>query len=149
MSRITVCSEANLPACERFKGSKQRVVSSPPRFPDTLRSLPGVDVAGTIHTKATVFFVATVDAVAADQTIQARANRFGRGNGFNEYPNLNHVTRFPVVTRVIEARGDDDSGGVLVEEKSVQREPPRVSIKATRAIRRMKPKAQSGPWKRG
>jgi hypothetical protein len=31
----------------------------------------------------------------------------------------------------------------------IQREPPRVSIKATRAIKRRKPKAQSGPWKRG
>ena len=36
-----------------------------------------------------------------------------------------------------------------MKEKAVQREPPRLSIKATRAIRRMKPRAQSGPWKRG
>jgi len=36
-----------------------------------------------------------------------------------------------------------------VEDVAVQREPPRLSMMATRAIRRRKPKAQSGPWKRG
>jgi hypothetical protein len=36
-----------------------------------------------------------------------------------------------------------------VATKESQRTPPRLSIKATMAIRRRKPKAQSGPWKRG
>jgi hypothetical protein len=36
-----------------------------------------------------------------------------------------------------------------MKDKSVQREPPRLSIKATMAMRRRKPRAHSGPWKRG
>jgi hypothetical protein len=38
---------------------------------------------------------------------------------------------------------------VTVAAKESQRAPPRVSMRATMAIRRRKPRAQSGPWKRG
>jgi hypothetical protein len=50
---------------------------------------------------------------------------------------------------VIEARGDDHTGVVFMENEAVHRVPPRLSMRATIAIRRMNPRAASGPWKRG
>jgi len=82
--------------------------------------LASVDVTTPIPTVT----VAPVNAVAADKPIKARADRFGGGNGFNQDPNLDHVARFPIVRGVIEAGGDDNAQGVLMEDETVQREPP-------------------------
>ena len=63
---------------------------------------------------------------------------------------MNHIAGFPVVGGVSKARCNDDPLRVFMKDKSVAHsKPPRLSIKATRAIRRMKPRAHSGPWKRG
>jgi hypothetical protein len=111
--------------------------------------LARVDVASPFHTEATVNLVATVHAIATDKPIQARSNRFCGGNRFNEYPNLNHVTRFPVVGRGGETSGDDDAVLVFMKDESVQSKPPIHSQNAGMAISKANPSKQSGPWTRG
>jgi hypothetical protein len=111
--------------------------------------LTGIDVACPFHPETTVFFVPAMHAIAANKPVKARSNRFGGTTGFNEYPYLDHVSSFSVVRWGLKAGGDDHAVMIFVEYESVQKEPPRVSIKATMAIRRRKPKAASGPWKRG
>jgi len=120
MSRITVCAESDFPSGESFKGTQGRVSARLPSPPDAQGGLANIDVAGTIGPVT----VATVDTVTANQTIKARADCFGRGNRFNEYPHLDHIAGFPVVGGVIEAGGDDDPQGVLVEDETIHREPP-------------------------
>jgi len=62
---VAVGSEANFPTGENVHELKGRVSSRFPSFPNTKRSLPFVDVAGSLNAEATVFFVATVSAIAA------------------------------------------------------------------------------------
>jgi hypothetical protein len=50
---------------------------------------------------------------------------------------------------VIEAGGDDHAVVIFVEDKSVQSKPPIHSQNAGMAIKAAKPRAASGPWKRG
>jgi hypothetical protein len=73
---------------------------------------------------------------------------------FHKGPNISAATECAASGTA----GEDLSGGgdafganraKAVATVESQREPPRLSIKATRAIRRMKPRAHSGPWKRG
>jgi hypothetical protein len=93
--------------------------------------LAGIYVACPFHTEATVFFVPAMDAIAADQTVQPRSNCFGRGNGFDKNPNLDHIARFPIVGRGREAGRDDHAVAILVKDKSVQRAPPLITVKRT------------------
>jgi hypothetical protein len=65
-----------------------------------------------------------MDAIAADQTVQARADRFGGGNGFDQNPDLNHVASLPVVGGGFKSGRDDHAIAIFVENESVQREPP-------------------------
>jgi hypothetical protein len=73
---------------------------------------------------------------------------------FHKGPNISAATECAVSGTA----GEDLSGGgdafganraEAVATVESQREPPRLSMRATRAIRRIKPRAQSGPWKRG
>jgi hypothetical protein len=75
--------------------------------------------------------VAPVNAVAADKTVKAGFNRFGRGNGFNQDPDLDHVARFPIVRGMSKARGDDNPQGVLVEDETVVHSEPPTKNSAT------------------
>jgi hypothetical protein len=146
MDGVTVGSEADFATNERFKGTQQRVVSGFPCPPDTLRGLTSVDITRTIGPVP----VASVNAGSTDKTIKAGTYRFCGGNGFNEYPDLDHVACLSIVAGGGESRGNDHAVLVFMKEEAVaHREPPRVSMRATMAIRRMKPKAASGPWKRG
>lgn len=124
MGGVTIGSEADFPTNETLERAQGCIVARFPSFPNSLRSLPGVDVAGTFHTEATVFFVPAMHAIAAYQTVQARPNRFGGGNGFDEYPNLNHVARLPVVGRGGEARCNDHAIEIFMEKESVHWAPP-------------------------
>jgi hypothetical protein len=109
--------------------------------------LAGVDVTCPFHTVTPVFFVATMHAVTADEAVKSCPNRFCGGNGFNEYPNLDHVARLPVVGTGFEARCDDDTVLVLVKEKTVaHRLPPIDSMRATRVMMSAKPIMARGPW---
>jgi len=88
-------------------------------------------------------------AIAANNPVQAGSNR---GHGvfrFAENPHLDHVSGFPVIGGGLETGCDDHAIAIFVENKSVHSRPPKLSMRATMAIRRMKPKAASGPWKRG
>jgi hypothetical protein len=125
MRGVTVCAEANFPSGETLETTQQRVVSGFPWLPDLQRSLTGIYVACPFHTVFTVNFMTPMDAIAADQTIKARTDRFGRGNGFDQNPHLDHVARFPVVGGGFETSGDDHAQGVFMKDKSVaHREPP-------------------------
>jgi hypothetical protein len=64
-----------------------------------------------------------VDAIAANETIETRADCFHGINGFDQDPHLDHVAGFPVVAGGGEAGCDYDTGGVFVENEAVQREP--------------------------
>ena len=124
VGRVTVCAEANTSASETFKGTEGRIVAGFPRIPYLKRRLPLVHVTRAVNPVPPVNFMTTVSAVSTDQTIQAGSDRFHRILGFNEYPNLNHVARFPVVAGCGEAGGDNHPGGIFVEDEAVQREPP-------------------------
>jgi hypothetical protein len=125
MGRIAVGSETDFPTSETLETAQGGVSARFPSLPNPLRSLAYVDVA----TPPATVSVASVHAIAADQTVQARADRFGGGNGFNEYPNLNHVSGLPVVRRGREASRDNDSVGVFMKDESVaQREPPLMTV---------------------
>ena len=148
---VTVGTEANFAARETLEGSQGGIVSRLPRIPDLKRSLPLIDVTGAFHTVTAVFFVATVSAIAADNAIQAGFNRGHRIFRFAQNPDLDHVAGFPVVARGFKAGGDHDTDVILVENESVQREPPTINsatqsaraeitrnapIKSARAIRK-------------
>jgi len=62
---------------------------------------------------------------------------------------LDHVAGFPIVAGGGKSGGDDHAIMIFVENEAVQREPPRLSMRATMAMMRRKPRAASGPWKRG
>ena len=69
--------------------------------------------------------VATVDAIATNEPVQAGLDRFNGINGFAKDPDLDHVARFPVVRSFREAGRDDDPLGVFVDYEAVgHREPP-------------------------
>ena len=124
MRGIAVGSESDFAACEAVHVLERGIIARFPSLPNAKRSLSFVDVTGAFNAMFSVNFVATVDAVAANQTIQARSDC---GHGifrFAEYPNLEHVTGFPVFRGGFEARGDDDADGVFMKEKAVQRTPP-------------------------
>ncbi len=76
---ITVGTETDFATRESFKGTQGRVSARLPSPPDAQGGLANIDVAGTIGPVT----VATVDAIAANKPIKARADRFGRGNGFD------------------------------------------------------------------
>jgi hypothetical protein len=126
------------------------IVARTPRTPNPLGSLSGVYVAGPFNAVTTVFFVPTMDARSADKPVKAGSDCFCGTHRAHEYPNLNHVSGFPVIAGVIEARGDNDSLRVFMKDEAVvHRRPPIHSARAGMAIRRAKPSKQSGPWKRG
>jgi hypothetical protein len=93
--------------------------------------------------------IATVDAVAADKPVKAGLDCFCGGNGFNEYPDLDHVACLPVIARGGKPGRDNHPGVIFVEDVAVHKRPPIHSARAGMAIRRAKPIRQSGPWKRG
>ena len=124
MGRVTVCAEANTSASETFKGTEGRIVAGFPRIPYLKRRLPLVHVTRAVNPVPPVNFMTTVSAVSTDQTIQAGSDRFHRILGFNEYPNLNHVARFPVIRRVGKTRRDNDSFGVFMENEAIHNTPP-------------------------
>jgi hypothetical protein len=147
--RITIRAETDFPTNEAFEGAQQRVVSGFPSFPNTLWCLPGVYVTSPFHTEAAVNFMTPMHAIAANNPVQAGSNR---GHGvfrFAENPHLDHVARFPVITRCFKSGRDDDSVLVFVENEAIQSKPPIHSQNAGMAIKAAKPKAASGPWKRG
>ena len=77
MHGVTIGSEANLASNETLETAQGRVSARFPCPPNTLGSLPGVHIACPFHSMTTVFFVPAVDTVAADETIETRAYRFG------------------------------------------------------------------------
>ena len=117
---IAVCAEADFAARKAVHELQHRISARFPCPPDAQWGLASVDVTRTIGSGS----IATVDAVAANQTIQALFDGFHRIHGFAQNPDLNHVTGFPVVARVSETRGDDDTVGVFVENKAVHSTPP-------------------------
>lgn len=124
MSRITVGAETNLAARETLETTQGRIVARFPSFPNTLWSLAGVDVACPFHTKAAVFFVPAMHAIAADKPIKSCPYRFCGTTGFNENPHLNHVAGFPIVRWGFKARGNDHAGVIFVKDEAVQLTPP-------------------------
>ncbi len=66
-----------------------------------------------------------MDAISANEPVQAGLDRFNGINGFAKDPDLDHVARFPVVRSFREASRDDHTVLVFVDYKSVgHREPP-------------------------
>jgi hypothetical protein len=80
MRGVAIGSEADFAASESLEGTQGRIIAGFPCAPDSLWSLPGVHIAGTIHTKAAVNLVTTMDARSTDQTVKARADCFGRAH---------------------------------------------------------------------
>jgi hypothetical protein len=72
-----------------------------------------------------VFFVATVSAIAADDAIQAGSNCGDGVHGFDKDPHLDHIPGLSIVGGFIEAGGNDDPLGVFMDDVAVaHREPP-------------------------
>ena len=151
MRGISVCSEANFAARKAVHVLERGIIARFPSLPNAKRSLSFVDVTGAFNAMFSVNFVATVDAVAANQTIQAGSDCFHRIHGFAQNPDLDHVSGFPIVGSFGEARGDNHTHGVFMKEKAVQRTPPtrnsatqsaraeitrKAPIKSARAVRK-------------
>lgn len=150
MGGVPVRSEADFASNEALETTQQGVSARFPCPPDSQRSLSGIDVACPLNPVFSVFFVSTVAAIAADDAIKSGSDCFHGVHGFDQDPNLDHVSGLSIVRRSFEARRDDDPLGVFVDDITVaHREPPRVSMRATSAMMSAKPKAASGPWKRG
>jgi hypothetical protein len=66
---IAVGSEANTATGEALEGTEWGVVSGFPSFPDTQRGLPFINVTRPFHPVFSAFFVATVSAIAADDSV--------------------------------------------------------------------------------
>ncbi len=121
-----------------------------PRPPDSKGSLSLIHVARTLNPEYPVNLVSTVSAIATNDAVQTGFDCSNGVHGFAKDPHLDHVAGFPVVAGGGKARRDDNPLGVFVENKSVaHRVPPRVSMRATSAIRMRKPKAARGPWNLG
>ena len=126
--RIAVCAEADFATSETLEGSERRIVSGLPRIPDLKRSLPLIDVTSPFHSVTPVNLMTTVAAIAADEAIQAGSDCGHRVFRFDEYPNLDHVSGFPIVAGGFEAGGDDHPLGVFVDNVAVaHREPPTIN----------------------
>lgn len=61
-------------------------------------------------------------------------------HGADQNPDLNHVTRLPIVGRGSEARGDDHAVAIFVQDKAVQSAPPFVTVNRT-----LRPVVSFGP----
>ena len=83
-----------------------------------------IHVTGALNPVPPVYFVATVSAVAADEAIKAGFDRGHRVFRFAQNPDLDHVSGFPVVARVLKPGGDDHTGVILVEDVAVHSTPP-------------------------
>lgn len=132
VSGIAIGSETDFAAREAIHPLQGRVSARFPRFPDSKRGLPFIHVARAFHAEATVFFVATVSAIAANDAVQAGTDC---GNGilrFAENPDLNHVAGFPVVGGGSKARRNDHTSMILVENEAVDHREP-FSIRIERA----------------
>jgi hypothetical protein len=108
-----------------------------------------INVARPFNAVLSVFFVAAMAAIAANDSVKSGSDR---GHGvlrFAENPDLDHVARFPVVGGFGEASGDHDPVVILVKYEAVQREPPIASMRATMATIARNPSKQSGPWNLG
>lgn len=124
-SWIAICAETDTSASEQGKERKGGIFTRTPRPPDSQWRLPFIHVARAFNAVFSVFFVAPMDAIAADQTIRTGANRFHGIHGFDQNPYLNHVASLPIVAGFIESSGDDHTVLVFVENKAVaHRTPP-------------------------
>jgi len=63
---VAVRSEANFAASETLETTQGRVIARTPSPPNPLWCLANIDVAGALNSKATVFLVPAMDAIAAD-----------------------------------------------------------------------------------
>jgi hypothetical protein len=118
---VSVCAEADFPACEAIHELERGIFTRFPSFPNTQGGLASVDVARTAFPVP----VSPMDAGTADEAIQARLDCFHGVHRFDKDPHLNHRARLPVVTGNLEAGGNDHSVAIFVENESVaHREPP-------------------------
>lgn len=122
--RVTVGAETDFAARKAVHKLKCGISARFPSFPDSQRRLSFINVTRPFHTVFSVFFVATVSAITADNAVKSGANRGNRVFSFAENPDLDHVAGFPIVGSFGEAGGDHDTDVILVENKAVQRTPP-------------------------
>ena len=120
MRGVAVGAETDFATGENGNRGQGKVGARLPCAIDAKGSLAYVDVAGTTGSVA----VAAVDAGSADQTVQALLDRLDGVHGTDKDPYLDHRARFPIVGVGLEAGGDDNAQGILVEDEAVQRAPP-------------------------
>ena len=127
MSRIAIGPETDFPTNETFETTQGRIVARLPRIPDLKRRLSLIHVASPFHSVFSVNLMTTVSAIAADNAVKTGLDGGHRVFRFAEDPHLEHVAGFPVVGCMGEARGDGHPGVILMEDESVQREPPTIN----------------------
>lgn len=110
MGRIAICSESDFPSCEAIHPLQGWVAARTPSLPNAKRGLMLIKVARPFNAVLSVFFVAAMAAIAADDSVKAGSNRGNGIFGFAENPNLNHVAGFAVVGGFIESGCNDDTG---------------------------------------
>ena len=131
MRGIAIGSETNFAASEAVHELEGGIIARFPRIPDLKRRLPLIDVTRAVNAVTPVYLMTTVDAVAADEAVQARSDCFHRIHGFAQDPYLNHVSGFPVVAGCGKTGGDNDSFGVFVENEAVAHSTPPTMNSAT------------------
>jgi hypothetical protein len=129
MRGVSVGSETDFAPGENLEAAQGRVSARFPCFPNPLGGLSGVDVACPFHTEATVNLMTPMHAIATNKPIKARADRFGRGNGFDQNPYLDHIASLPVIGGGFKARGNDHTVAIFVDDVSVaHRAPPLITV---------------------
>jgi hypothetical protein len=128
---IAIGTEADFPTGKTLEGTERRVVSGFPRIPNLQWGLALIHVARALNPEHPVNFVATMSAVAADDSIKSGFNGCDGVLRFAEDPYLNHIAGFPVVRSFGESRGDYDTDGIFVENEAVQLAPPWITVKRT------------------
>lgn len=133
---VAVCSETDTSARENRDGRQGKIRARSPRSPYSKGRVTRDDIAGAARTRT----VATVSAVSTDEPIQARCNCFDGIHRTDKDPDLDHVSGFAVVGRGLEARRNNHTVAIFVENETVHRAPPFVTVNRT-----LRPVVSFGP----
>lgn len=136
MRGVAVGSEADTSALKNGNGGQGQICARFPRSPYSKRGVVRDDIARTLFPGT----VATVSAGTTNQTIHPRRDRFDGVHRADKDPDLDHVACFPVVRRGFETRRDNHTVAIFVENESVHRAPPFVTVNRT-----LRPVVSFGP----
>jgi len=136
MRGVAVGSEADTSALKNGNGGQGQICARFPSSPNPKGRVVRDDIAGAARARA----VSTVSAVSTDKPVQTRRNCFDGIHRTDKDPDLDHVSGFAVVGRGLEARRNNHTVAIFVENETVHRAPPFVTVNRT-----LRPVVSFGP----